>query len=276
MIAPPPFVCLDNRTPPTFGRRVSWSHDVGETTVNQASGWSDVAAEWSALWGSVAEPVWREIVVAASIHPGSRVLDVGCGGGELLAFLAAMGADAQGIDPADDMRALAAARGLAVTPGEAESIPHPDDSFDLVTAINALQFAEDTLDALDEMRRVTRPGGYVAIANWAERERNQLDVLERAIDDEEPAPDGELRLEGGLEALLAEAGFAVTSSGVTEVPWHVRDDDELVRGVMLGEDSAVMAARSRAIIAAARPFRDAAGGYTVVNAFRWAMARVSE
>ena len=242
--------------------------------MNHASGWSDVAAEWSALWAPAAEPVWRVIVVATGIRSGSRVLDVGCGSGEFVAFVAALGAEAHGVDPADEMRAIAESRGLAVTRGEAEGIPHPDGYFDVVTAVNALQFAEDTFDALDELRRVTRPGGFVAIANWAERERNQLDVLERAMDDDEPAPDGELRVEGGLEALLAEAGFAVTVSGVTEIPWRVGSADELVRGVMLGEDADVIATRAGAVLAAAEPFRDGSGGYMLLNAFRWAVGRV--
>jgi hypothetical protein len=94
------------------------------------------------------------------------------------------------------------------------------------------------------------------------------------MDDDEPAPDGELRVEGGLEALLEEAGFAATSSGVTEIPWRVGSADELVRGVMLGEDADVIATRAGAILAAAEPFRDGSGGYMLLNAFRWAVGRV--
>jgi hypothetical protein len=56
-------------------------------------------------------------------------------------------------------------------------------------------------------------------------------------------------------------------------PWEARDDDALVRGVLLGEDAAGIAASRQAVLAAARPFRTADGGYRLVNAFRCAVAR---
>lgn len=241
------------------------------TRVNDASGWSDLAAEWSALWGEMPEPVWREVVAAAGIHRGSRVLDVGCGAGEFLAFAGALGADAVGVDPADGMRALGVERGLDIRAADAEHLPFADGTFDVVTAFNALQFADDTFDALDEMARVATPGGCIVIANWAERERNNLDVLERAIDDDLP-PDGELRLPGGLESLLSEAGFEVIQHGVTDLPWTVPSDGALVRTVLLGEDESVRDELAPAIISAAQPFASE-GGYTLVNAFRWAVGR---
>jgi len=240
--------------------------------MSDASGWSDLAVEWSALWGAMPEPVWREIVAAAGIHHGSRVLDVGCGAGEFLAFVSALGAEAVGVDPAEGMRALGMERGRDIRDADAEHLPFTDGAFDVVTAFNALQFAYDTFDALDEMARVAQPGGRIVIANWAERERNDLDVLERAIDDDLP-PDGELRLPGGLESLLSEAGFDVIQHGVTDLPWTIATDGALVRTVLLGEDESVRDELAAAIIDAAQPFANAEGGYTLVNAFRWAVAK---
>jgi hypothetical protein len=52
---------------------------------------------------------------------------------------------------------------------------------EFVAAINALQFAEDTLDALAELVRVTAPGGLVAIANWAESDRSDLKTIDAAL-----------------------------------------------------------------------------------------------
>lgn len=234
-----------------------------------------MADGWSELWGGLPEPLWRVLAEVSGAGPGSRVLDVGCGGGELLAFFAGLGAQTAGLDPAPGMVALARARvpGADVRLGEAERLPWPDGRFGLVTSVNALQFAEDTLDALAECVRVAVPGGLVAIANWAEAARNDLNAVEEAVaaaDGEEPVPDGELRLPGGLEGLLDEGGVTVVASGLVELPWRAADDDSLVRGILLGDDSPALADVVRA---AARPFRTASGGYLLRNAFRYAVGR---
>ena len=238
--------------------------------------WSSVAQDWTSLWGGFVAPLWETVAKVTGAGAGSRVLDVGCGGGDLLAFFAARGAVTAGIDPAPGMVALARNRVPAadIRFGGAEELPWPDAHFDLVTSVNALQFAEDTLDALAGLARVTRPGGHVMVANWAEAARNDLDTLEEAVaaaDGEEPAPDGDLRLPGGLEDLFADGGLDVVAAGLAELPWEVADDDGLVRAVLLGEDPAM----APVVLAAARPFRTAGGGYRLVNAFRYAVARTA-
>jgi SAM-dependent methyltransferase len=236
--------------------------------------WSAVAADWSELWGTFASPAWQAVADATGVGPGSRVLDVGCGSGELLASLAQLGAAPAGIDPAPGMVELARARvpEADVRLGSFEHLPWPDGSFDVVTAVNALQFADDTLNALAECVRVVRPGGRVAVANWAEGERNDLDRIEAAVANaagEEPLPDGDLRQPGGLERLLGDGGLDVVAGGLVELPWEVPDDDTLVRGVLMGEDPATVAATAPTVLAAARPFRTATGGFRLVNAFRY-------
>ncbi|MFI5492793.1 class I SAM-dependent methyltransferase [Actinoplanes sp. NPDC051859] len=235
--------------------------------------WSAVAAGWSELWGAFADPAWRAVLEAtegaASDRSGRLVLDVGCGSGEFLAYCASLGMVAAGIDPAPGMVSLARQRTADVRLGGAEKLPWRDATFDLATSFNALQFAADTDDALAEMIRVTVPGGYVAVANWAEAALNDLDTVERALDDGPPRPDGDLRVPGGLEELLVDGGLCDVREAVAEVPWEVPDDDTLVRGILLGED----AGRAAAVLAAARPYRNGAGGYRLVNHFRFAVGR---
>jgi SAM-dependent methyltransferase len=241
-------------------------------------GWSAVAAEWAELWGGFAEPARLAIVAATGIGAGSRVLDIGCGSGEFLALLDRLGAVPTGIDPAPGMIALARSRVSAadVRLGWAEELPWPDDSFDAVTAFNSLQFADDILAALAEAARVVVPGGFLAVANWAERERNDFNVIDSAVAraaGEEQRPDGFLRQPGGLEQLFGEGGLEVVASGLVEAPWEAPDDGTLVRGMLLGEDEAATVAAAPTVLGAARPFRTAFGGYRLVNAFRYAVGR---
>jgi SAM-dependent methyltransferase len=243
-----------------------------------ADRWSAVAADWAELWGPFGRPVWRAMITASGIGHGARVLDVGCGSGDLLVELDRLGASVAGADPAPGMAGIARTRlpGADIRIAPVERLPWPDNRFDLVTAVNALQFADGTLDGLAELARVTARGGHVAVANWAEGERNDLDTIEAAVAaaaGEEVPPGGELRQPGGLERLLREGGLDVVAAGLAVMAWDAPDDDTLVRGVLLGEDPVTMAERGPAVVAAARPFRDAGGGYHLANAFRYAVGR---
>lgn len=240
--------------------------------------WSAVADDWGRYWGTFAEPVWAPLLRAARIGPGSRVLDVGCGTGELLEHLQGHGARTSGADPAPRMVELAGARvaGADVRPGGFERLPFGDGAFDALLAVNALHLAEHQERALAEAARVLAPGGVVALAGWAERARNDLDVIDVALaaaDGEELGPDGPLRVEGGLAELLSGAGWHVLADGVVPVPLAARDDTDLVHGILLGEDASTVAELAPVVIAAAAPFRRPDGGYRLQNTFRWAVAR---
>lgn len=240
-----------------------------------ADGWSEVAAGWAELWGSFAEPAQDALIAASGIGPGTAVLDVGCGSGEFLSRLRAIGAEPVGADPAPLMVAAASAHADVVL-ADAEHLPFDSGRFDVVTAVNALQFAADTRAALTEFARVLAPGGRIAIANWAEAARNDIDVIEQAVAaalDDEQLPDGPLRPAGGLEEAMTDAGLEVVSSGIVDVPWHASGDAVLVRGILLGEDAATMAQLHAVVVEAAAPFRRPEGGYVLHNAFRWVVAR---
>ncbi|EXJ92630.1 hypothetical protein A1O3_01182 [Capronia epimyces CBS 606.96] len=105
------------------------------------------------------------------IRPTDTILDVGCGPGTITADLAALvpqgkviGSDAvEGV--LTQARQVAAERGLtnvAFETADANSLPYPDDSFDIVYCHQVLQHVKDPVGILREMRRVAKPGGRVA------------------------------------------------------------------------------------------------------------------
>jgi ubiquinone/menaquinone biosynthesis C-methylase UbiE len=97
-------------------------------------------------------------------------LDIGCGTGNYLAAQRkAFGADVrwEGLDASPEMLARAKPKleGVPLTVGRAESLPWEDASFDYVTSSFAFHHFEDKPRALDEMRRVCRPGASLRIVN---------------------------------------------------------------------------------------------------------------
>ena len=106
------------------------------------------------------------------ITPGTRVLDVGCGAGQLALIAARAGARVVGCDIAanwlEKARARAAAEELEITfeEGYAESLPYEDAQFDAVISLIGAMFAPRPDLVAAELTRVCRPGGMIAMANW--------------------------------------------------------------------------------------------------------------
>ncbi|OAH12057.1 class I SAM-dependent methyltransferase [Streptomyces jeddahensis] len=107
-----------------------------------------------------------------SLKPHMRILDIGCGPGTITADLAALVPDGHvtGVDHApgilDQARATAAGRGLDnvdFAVADVHALDYPDDSFCVVHAHQVLQHVGDPVQALREMRRVCRPGGFIAV-----------------------------------------------------------------------------------------------------------------
>jgi ubiquinone/menaquinone biosynthesis C-methylase UbiE len=92
-------------------------------------------------------------------NPTIRILDVGCGTGANLEMLSHYG-EAEGVDVSDDALEFCRRKGLVVKKGLVESLPYEDESFELTTALDVIEHLDDDIAGLQEMYRVTRPGGY--------------------------------------------------------------------------------------------------------------------
>jgi 2-polyprenyl-3-methyl-5-hydroxy-6-metoxy-1,4-benzoquinol methylase len=139
-----------------------------------------VKARQKATWesgdfGQIArtiENVAEEFMARQPLRPGSHVLDVACGTGNLAMIAARRDCEVTGIDIASNLigqaRARAAGEGLRIDfeEGDAEALPFTRGEFDLVVSMFGVMFAPRPHVVASELRRVTRPGGLVALANW--------------------------------------------------------------------------------------------------------------
>jgi ubiquinone/menaquinone biosynthesis C-methylase UbiE len=113
------------------------------------------------------------VVRAARVRAGERVLDVACGTGNTALAARARGAEVTALDLTPEMLAVARRReaaeglsGIDWREGDAENLPFEDASFDVVVSSCGLMFAPDQRRVAEEVARVTKPGGRVAIQAW--------------------------------------------------------------------------------------------------------------
>ena len=98
-----------------------------------------------------------------SLEPGAKVLDAGCGSGRTLVDLARYG-EVSGIELNQDAAAHARTRGAYdVRIGRLEELPWEPDRFDLITCLDVVEHIPDDVHALRELRRVSRPGGWLLV-----------------------------------------------------------------------------------------------------------------
>ena len=97
-------------------------------------------------------------LIAGLVAPGSRVLDIGCGDGELLKLLEGRGVDGRGIELSREGVNDCVAKGLAVIQGDADAdlAEYPDDAFDYVVLSQTLQATRHPRVVLEHMLRIGR------------------------------------------------------------------------------------------------------------------------
>jgi SAM-dependent methyltransferase len=106
------------------------------------------------------------------VKPGMKVLDVACGTGNVALPLARAGADVTGVDIAPNLveqaRENAKREGVKAQfdEGDAEALSYAPASFDAVVTMFGAMFAPRPELVAAELKRVVRPGGFIAMANW--------------------------------------------------------------------------------------------------------------
>ena len=149
---------------------------ISEMTPEMEAVKAKMKATWMAgdygTFAQFMEPGALKLLADWQIPEGLRLLDVGCGAGQIAIPAARAGIHANGLDIApnwiEQARARAAAEGLNAhfEEGDAEDLPYPDASFDVVVSLVGAMFAPRPDRVAAELVRVCRPGGRIIMVNW--------------------------------------------------------------------------------------------------------------
>jgi SAM-dependent methyltransferase len=235
--------------------------------------WGARARDWAEVQEGQFAAGYDDVLAQTGVGPGTRLLDAGCGAGMAAMRAASLGATVAGIDAAALLLDIARERvpmGDFRT-GDLEDLPFADASFDVVTGFNAFQFAGDPVAALSEARRVTRPGGIVAVMTWGRPEGMEAAAVVGALRPLLPAPPpgapGPFALSDPdrLAAFVAAAGLTPRDVIEGETQWAYPNEATALRGLnssgvaIRAAGIAGEAAVSAAHAAAVAPFRQPDG-----------------
>jgi SAM-dependent methyltransferase len=215
------------------------------------------------------------IAQATGIDDSTCLLDLGCGEGGFCAYAARRGAVVHGLDLKPD----ALAQAMDGLPdgdfrlGLMEDLPWPNDTFDVVTAFNAIQYALDPEMSIREARRVARPGARIAICKWGLPIENEFFAFLISFGaggvrgDELPASDP-------VEDAIRAIGIQVVQTGDVPAPITFPGEIELAAALTrAGIEPDPLAAAETDPIRAAQPYRRSDGGYRFENRLRYWIAR---
>ena len=213
----------------------------------ELAGWSSasVAAAYHRHLAELTSGCIPELLCAAGVRAGARVLDVACGAGYVAAAAHDRGADAIGIDfsAAQIRLATQSYPGLRFIEGDAEALPFAGGNFDAVFNAFGLPHSPNPDRVMTETYRVLKPAGRFAYASWCEatkciafamvydaiRAHGSLDV------GLPPGPNffacGDL---GCATEMLVQAGFADVAGTELPLVWRVTAPDEFIDIVSSG------------------------------------------
>ena len=147
-----------------------------DTSIDFAAVKTRQQGAWStgnyAVVGTTLQIVGENLCEALDLRSGARVLDVAAGNGNATLAAAHRFADVTSTDYVPSLlesgKKRAEAEGLEVhfQEADAENLPFPEGSFDVVLSTFGVMFTPDQVKAASELARVCKPGGKIGLANW--------------------------------------------------------------------------------------------------------------
>src|SRR4051794_16109680 len=261
----------------------------GETRQDwRAAGdaWGHAANDWSCLYEHYSFEVIAAMFGRLRVGPGMSILDIACGSGLAVRHADAMGATVAGIDAAADLIAIACARTprADVRLGSMFELPWEASTFDAAVSVNGIWGGCEP--ALEEARRVLRPGGSIGISFWGNGRPLDLRECYKAFARRAPEPqfDSMKRLNGisvpGVaETMLEASGFEIVERGsrISTIEWP---DPEIAWRAVTSMGPAVpalahgdVATIKREVMGALEACRDDRGIYRFRNDHQFVIAR---
>jgi SAM-dependent methyltransferase len=212
----------------------------------EAAGWEERASGYDRMFGTMTSQVLDQLLDAASVGPGTRVLDVATGPGYVAGRAAGRGASVVGVDVASAMVELARRLhpGLDVREADAHALPFEDGAFDAVVGNFAILHLGRPEQAASEFARVLAGGGRLALTTWdLPAQAPFFGVIVGAVADAGATPPDGIPLgpdffrfaaPGAFDALLADQGFGERELSTISFTTRFSSPDELWRGLLGG------------------------------------------
>lgn len=200
--------------------------------------WSRCAPGYEEGFANLTREAVDELLAAANIRPGHRVLDIGTGTGVVAKVAGERGAVVQGIDFSEPMVEEARRRvpGAKFQLGSAESLSFHDGAFDAVVANGVLHHLAQPDRALAEACRVLAPSGRIGCTVWADiGSLDAFGLFFAAVEQHAGAaelPHGPLfgvTDEDALSSLFTTAGFRDVKIDTVRTCWKMKSIDTLLR-----------------------------------------------
>lgn len=255
------------------------------STELQGELWGKAARDWAELQEPMHKPLWDAMLDAGNVGDGSSVCDVGCGGGGVGLLAAERGARVSGLDAAEALIKVARDRvpEADFRVGDMEEMPFQDRVFDAVIAANSIQYSEDRVVALRELRRVCDLGGRVVVGLWGPPNKVEFRDFFKAVRDALPEPPPgkgpfELSEPGVLAGLIEDADMNVVGDGEAECPFVYADFQAFWRAnVSAGPAQAALHQVSEerlanAVRSALQSYQNPDGSMSFENSFQYVVA----
>jgi SAM-dependent methyltransferase len=201
-----------------------------EKSKIQGELWGKAPKGWAEIQEIMHKPLWNAMLDITEVESDTNFLDVGCGAGGASIIANERGANIYGIDVAQGLLNYAIQR---IPKGkfqvaDIENLPYEDNKFDVIFASNSLQYSENRIATLHELKRVCKPDGRIVAGLFGSPEKVEYRIIFKALRDAMPEPPKgggpfELSMDGVLEGLFTESGMTNITTGEVNCPFEYSD-----------------------------------------------------
>ena len=152
--------------------------------------WSTAPPYWAQHFEPWFSPMYQVVLKQLELSDKDRLLDAGCGSGLFTHLATRTGAEVIGVDAAQGLLELARLRNpqISFLQEDLETLPFKDNNFDVVTGFNSFQYAGSFENALQEAKRVLKPGGRLILGLWDKPHMSDATNVLKAIGTLLPPP----------------------------------------------------------------------------------------